>query len=101
MSDVLDEEGQSKHIEYFQGYGQFYERGLPRELPAAVKDSILKRPEMVAIQYRIQQRRIGRMVWNPSSMKSSNTGRLLFDSVSPSFNATRPSGSEKKGTGES
>lgn len=55
MSNVLDEEGQSEHIEYFLGYGQFYERGLPRELPAAVKDSILKRPEMVAIQDRTQQ----------------------------------------------
>ncbi|KAL4861011.1 hypothetical protein BDV12DRAFT_191363 [Aspergillus spectabilis] len=34
---VLDEEDQSDHIEYFQGYVQYYERGLPGELPAEIK----------------------------------------------------------------
>ncbi|KAJ5274114.1 hypothetical protein N7478_009239 [Penicillium angulare] len=46
VSAVVDEADQSDHIEYFQGYVQFYERGLPSELPAEVKKSILEKPDM-------------------------------------------------------
>jgi hypothetical protein len=55
VSAVLDEEDQSDHIEYFQGYSQFYERGLPSELPAEIKESILGKPEIAEIRARIQQ----------------------------------------------
>ncbi|KAI2741899.1 hypothetical protein DTO013E5_5321 [Penicillium roqueforti] len=53
VSAVLDEADQSDHIEYFQGYVQFYERGLPSELPAEVKKSILEKPDMVRMRDRI------------------------------------------------
>ena len=51
---VLDEEDQSDHIEYFQGYVQYYERGLPGELPAEIKESILEKPDMVAMRAQIE-----------------------------------------------
>ncbi|KAJ5288305.1 hypothetical protein N7508_011080 [Penicillium antarcticum] len=54
VSAILNEEPQSQHIEYFQGYGQFCEPGLPLELPAHIKESILMQPEMVEIQNRIE-----------------------------------------------
>jgi hypothetical protein len=51
---VLDEEVETKHIEYFQGYGQFCELGLPLELPAHMKESILMLPKMVEMRADIQ-----------------------------------------------
>ncbi|KAJ5975642.1 hypothetical protein N7481_009349, partial [Penicillium waksmanii] len=54
VSAVLDEEVQTKHIEYFQGYGQFCEPGVPLELPAHVKEGILMLPEMVEMRTDIQ-----------------------------------------------
>lgn len=54
VSAVLDEEDRSDHIEYFQGYVQFYERGLPGELPAETKESILEKPDMLKIRDRIE-----------------------------------------------
>lgn len=54
VSAVLDEEVQTKHIEYFQGYGQFCEPGLPLELPAHMKESILMLPKMVEMRADIQ-----------------------------------------------
>jgi hypothetical protein len=50
---VLDEEDQSDHIEYFQGYIQYYERGLPGELPAEIKESILEKPDIVEMRAQI------------------------------------------------
>ncbi|KAK1141018.1 hypothetical protein N8T08_009675 [Aspergillus melleus] len=55
VGDVLDEEEETYHIDYFQGYGQFREVGLPHELPAEVEETILQRPELVAIRARIEQ----------------------------------------------
>ncbi|CAL5871597.1 uncharacterized protein PFLUO_LOCUS5850 [Penicillium psychrofluorescens] len=54
VSAVLDEEDQSDHIEYFQSYVQFYERGLPGELPADIKESILKNQDMVEMRARMK-----------------------------------------------
>ena len=51
---VLDEEDQSDHIEYFQGYVQYYERGLPGELPAEIKGSILEKPDMVEMRVQME-----------------------------------------------
>jgi hypothetical protein len=51
---VLDKEVQTKHIEYFQGYGQFCEPGLPLELPAHLKESILMLPQMAEMRADIQ-----------------------------------------------
>lgn len=47
---VLDEEDQPDHIEYFQGYVQFYKRGLPGELTAETKESILDKPDIVEMR---------------------------------------------------
>ncbi|ODM19363.1 hypothetical protein SI65_05981 [Aspergillus cristatus] len=55
VSDVLGEEEEMYHIEYFQGYEQFWEVSLPRELPAGQKEAILGRPELVAMQEHIEQ----------------------------------------------
>lgn len=55
VGDVLDEEEETYHIEYFQGYEQFRETGLPRELSAEQKEAILERPELVARRDRIEQ----------------------------------------------
>lgn len=54
VSAVLDEKDQSDHIEYFQSYAQFHERGLPGELPAEIKESILEKPDMVEMRVRIE-----------------------------------------------
>jgi hypothetical protein len=50
---VLDEEGDDRHIEYFQGYKQFRETGLPGHLPAGIEESILKSDELAEIRSRI------------------------------------------------
>ncbi len=55
VSAVLGEEDHSSHIEYFQGFEKFYERGLPGELPAEVEENILLKPEMVEIRSRIEK----------------------------------------------
>lgn len=55
VGDVLGEEEETYHIEYFQGYEQFREVGLPRELPAGQKEDILGRPELVAMRDHIEQ----------------------------------------------
>lgn len=54
VGDVLDEE-ETHHIEYFQGYEQFREVGLPRELSAEEKEAILECPELVARRDCIEQ----------------------------------------------
>ncbi|KAF3016270.1 hypothetical protein E8E15_000403 [Penicillium rubens] len=53
MACVLDEEKDDRHIEYFQGYKQFYERGLPGQLPAGIEESILESDELAEIRSRI------------------------------------------------
>ncbi|KAJ5318323.1 hypothetical protein N7476_004743 [Penicillium atrosanguineum] len=55
VSAVLGEEEQSNHIEYFQGFERFYERGLPGELPAEIEASILQTPDLVNTRRRIEQ----------------------------------------------
>ncbi|KAJ5711789.1 hypothetical protein N7488_005945 [Penicillium malachiteum] len=55
VSAVLGEEEQSNHIEYFQGFERFYERGLPGELTAEIEASILQTPELVDTKHRIEQ----------------------------------------------
>lgn len=55
MGDVLNEKEDTSHIDYFQGHRQFRELGLPRELPAEVKEAILAFPELVVIRSRIQE----------------------------------------------
>ena len=52
---MLDEEEETYHIEYFQGYEQFQEAGLPHELSAEQKEAILEHPELVTRQDRIEQ----------------------------------------------
>ncbi|CEJ58338.1 hypothetical protein PMG11_06997 [Penicillium brasilianum] len=54
VSAILDEKAQTKHIAYFQGYSQFCEPGMPVELPAHIKESILKLPEITEIQNRVE-----------------------------------------------
>ncbi|KAJ5500694.1 hypothetical protein N7453_009745 [Penicillium expansum] len=54
VSAILDEDNESDHIEYFQGYMQFYERGLPSELPAETKESILEKPDMLEMRDRMK-----------------------------------------------
>lgn len=55
VSAVLYEEDQSSHIEYFQGFKRFYERWLPRELPAEVEENILLKPELVEIRNQVEE----------------------------------------------
>ena len=55
VSDVLDKEEETHHVEYFQGYEQFREVGLPRELSAEEKEAILECPELVARRDCIEQ----------------------------------------------
>ncbi|ODM23623.1 hypothetical protein SI65_01212 [Aspergillus cristatus] len=55
VGDVLGEEEETYHMEDFQGYEQFREVGLPRELPARGKEAILGRSELVARRDRIEQ----------------------------------------------
>jgi hypothetical protein len=49
----LDEEEETYHIEYFQGYGQFREVGLPQELPAELEEAILQREELTSLRAHI------------------------------------------------
>lgn len=46
----MDEEEETYHIEYFQGYGQFREVGLPQELPAELEEAILQREELTNLR---------------------------------------------------
>ncbi|KAJ5917592.1 hypothetical protein N7466_011146 [Penicillium verhagenii] len=55
VSAVLGEEEQSDHIEYFQGFERFHERGLPGELTAEIEASIRQEPELVDRKFRIEQ----------------------------------------------
>ncbi|KAJ6105933.1 hypothetical protein N7512_009450 [Penicillium capsulatum] len=55
VSAVLGEGEQSNHIEYFQGFERFYERGFPGELPAEIEANILQKPEILDIKSRIEQ----------------------------------------------
>jgi hypothetical protein len=54
LDENPDEEGQLDHIEYFQGFERFYERGLPGELPAEIEQSVLEKPELMEIKSRIE-----------------------------------------------
>ncbi len=47
---MLDEEEETYHIEYFQGYGQFREVGLPQELSAELEEAILRREELTNLR---------------------------------------------------
>ncbi|KAJ5456181.1 hypothetical protein N7530_011455 [Penicillium desertorum] len=49
---ALDEEKDDRHIEYFQGYKQFCEPGLPGQLPAGIEESILESDELAEIRSR-------------------------------------------------
>jgi hypothetical protein len=53
VSAILDEAVQTKHIEYFQGYSQFCVPGLPLDLPAQLKESIMMLPELVEMKEEI------------------------------------------------
>jgi hypothetical protein len=55
VSAILDEKAETKHIAYFQGYGQFCEPGMPVELPAHMKENILMLPEITEIQTSIEE----------------------------------------------
>jgi hypothetical protein len=55
VAAVLGEEDQSSHIEYFQGFRNFYKRGFLVELPAEVEENILLKPELVEIRNRIEK----------------------------------------------
>lgn len=52
-SAVLDEKAETNYIEYFQGYTQFREPGLPVNLPAHIEESILMLPEIEELRSRI------------------------------------------------
>ncbi|PWY68066.1 hypothetical protein BO94DRAFT_478543, partial [Aspergillus sclerotioniger CBS 115572] len=52
---VLDEEEETYHINYFQGYRQFQKVGLPYKLFAEMEKAILQHPELAVIQARIKQ----------------------------------------------
>ncbi|KAJ5475343.1 hypothetical protein N7539_008409 [Penicillium diatomitis] len=73
VSAVLDEEDQSEHIEYFQGFERFYEPGLPGELPAGIEQSILDKPELLEIRSRIQ-----RLEDHNADKESINAERLNY-----------------------
>lgn len=53
VSAVLNEESQTQHIKYFQGYGQYCEPGFPVELPANIEKSILMQPDVVEMRNHI------------------------------------------------
>lgn len=48
------EEPQHDHINYFQGFSQFRERGLPRQLPAKEKARVNEDPQLLDLQKRIR-----------------------------------------------
>jgi hypothetical protein len=73
VSAVLGEEEQLDHIEYFQGFERFYERGIPGELPAEIEASILQTPEVVDIRRRTKQ-----LEASGSDKKSTATEKLNY-----------------------
>lgn len=52
---VLDKQLETSHIEYFQGFGQFHERGLPRDLPAEEEEKLLQNSDLMHIASKIQR----------------------------------------------
>lgn len=53
LDEDPDKDGDSEHIEYFQGFNKYYEPGLPGSLPAEVEHKILQKPELLDIKDRI------------------------------------------------
>ena len=45
-----DDEEETYHIEYFQGYGQFRKVGLPQELSTELEETILRREELTNLR---------------------------------------------------
>ncbi|KAI9807092.1 MAG: hypothetical protein M1825_005809 [Sarcosagium campestre] len=54
-----DEEPEHDHIDYFQGFSQFREKGLPRQLPAKEKARVYEDPQLLDLQKRVQSLQIG------------------------------------------
>ncbi|KAJ5139397.1 uncharacterized protein N7515_004245 [Penicillium bovifimosum] len=50
---VLDEKGDDRHIEYWQGHEQYRETGLPSHLPAGIEESVLESDELAEIKSHI------------------------------------------------
>ena len=50
----MGEEPQHDHVGYFQGFSQFREKGLPRELPAKEKARVNRDPQLLKLQKRVQ-----------------------------------------------
>ncbi|KAI3240761.1 hypothetical protein DTO012A7_2460 [Penicillium roqueforti] len=78
VSAVLGEEEHSSHIEYFQGFERFYERGLPGELPAEIEASILQTPEVVDIRHRIKQLEASNSDKNVTAAEKLNYRKILI-----------------------
>ncbi|KAI9773298.1 MAG: hypothetical protein M1839_002158 [Geoglossum umbratile] len=51
----LDEAAQHDHIQYFQGFGKFREKGLPHTLPAEKKAALDSNPQIIKLKDRLQQ----------------------------------------------
>ncbi|KAI9773208.1 MAG: hypothetical protein M1839_002216 [Geoglossum umbratile] len=51
----LDEAAQHDHVEYFQGFSKFCEKGLPHALPAEKKAALENDPQIIELRDRVQQ----------------------------------------------
>ncbi|KAI9768035.1 MAG: hypothetical protein M1839_004298 [Geoglossum umbratile] len=51
----LDEAAQHDHIEYFQGFSKFHEKGLPHVLPAEKKAALENDPRIIELRDRVWQ----------------------------------------------
>ncbi|KAL2009605.1 hypothetical protein VTN00DRAFT_5412 [Thermoascus crustaceus] len=70
---MLKKVAETSHIEYFQGFSQFHERGLPCELPAKEQERVLQNPELLEMDAEIQ-----RLIKNNADHDSINEARVRY-----------------------
>ncbi|KAJ5124395.1 uncharacterized protein N7515_008220 [Penicillium bovifimosum] len=88
---VLDEKGDDRHIEYWQGHEQYRETGLPSHLPAGIEESVLESDELAEIKSHIGLAdAIGHK--DREITRDYNTGIPIFASAFQLLQTTGPNG---------
>ena len=54
-STVLNQNAQDNHVDYFQSFAKFREKGLPTKLPAEKEDAIRRDPQFLEFESEVQR----------------------------------------------
>ena len=75
-----DEVAQHNHVEYFQGFGRFHEKGLPWTLPAEKEAALEKDQHLIKLKNRMQQLK-SEGVGDKDINRAKNKVRSYYDSL--------------------